>query len=122
MAGKVTSDTRRLNQLINEADDRSQTFLNQVGFKVQQLAQMKSPLDTGANRNSAVTQTPQDPPRGTEEQIPTPPPQSVYVGFTMEYSIFLETGTHTMAARPYLIPAVREVENELEEFGRDIVR
>jgi HK97 gp10 family phage protein len=118
----VTTDTRRLNQLIREADDRSQRFVNSVGFKVEQLAKMKSPVDTGANRNSIFTRTPDTIlSQGVEEELPNPDDQHVIVGPTMEYSIFLEMGTHKMLARPYLVPALREVERELEGRARIII-
>ena len=110
MRGKVTTDTRHLDRIIANLDDNNNEFLRYLAFSVEAKAKMKSPVLTGANRNSIYTNTGNTiAPAGSDFALPDPPKNVVRVGPSMEYSMYLETGTRRMAAQPYLAPAVAEV-------------
>lgn len=120
---KVFTDTTRLNQLINQINAISEEFVKAVGFAIEALAKMKAPIDTGALSSSIYTATPtsNNPPSQSEEVLPNPPKQSVYVGPSVEYAIYQELGTSVMEAQPFMIPALREVERQLEEYARILI-
>jgi len=121
---RVTTDTSRLNNIIAASGRNNARFIKTVGFAVEALAKTKAPVDTGALRNSIYTET-----GGIDEGIadtglPNPPKDSVYVGPTVEYALYLELGTSNSNAQPFMIPALREIERQLEAnptLARDIV-
>lgn len=119
MAGRVTSDTTRLNNIIRHSDRNNRRFLKALGFAVEAKAKNKAPKDLGNLTNSIYTKTPDsgDMPIIADElereELPDPSKDSVYVGPSVEYGIHQEIGTTIMQAQPYMIPALREVENDL---------
>lgn len=120
---RIFTDTQRLNRLINQIEPNSIDFVRAIGFQVEALAKMKAPIDTGALRNSiyTATSTVNNPPAVSEEVLPIPSKQSVYVGPSVEYGIYQELGTSQIEAQPYLLPALREVENQLEIHSRLLI-
>ena len=119
MAGSVTSDTTRLNNIISHSDRNNRQFLKALGFAVEAKAKIKAPIDIGNLRNSIYTKTPDSgdmPDINNElerEELPDPSQDSVFVGPSVEYGIYQELGTTIMEAQPYMLPALREVENDL---------
>lgn len=121
MNSRVTTDTTRLNRLIERIPGNKRKAIKAIGFRVEALAKMKAPVDLGNLRNSIYVRTNDDnslPSEATEE-LPRPSTEnSVVVGPSVEYGIYQELGTSIMDAQPYMLPALREVESELEEsFG-----
>lgn len=125
---KVTLDDRRLNNLINQADDNTENFLKSIGFSVEARAKVKAPVDTSALRNSIYTSTKTEE-HGLDRSIadsldreyynlPRGSRTKVYVGPSMSYSIYVEFGTERQQAQPYLIPALEEVANQLQNHYR----
>ena len=117
-SGKVYTDTRRLNNIIARSDRNNKNFVKAIGFSVEALAKMKAPIDLGNLRNSIYTATEDsnNMPEVAEldrEQLPNPKDGSVYIGASVEYGIYQELGTKIMEAQPFLIPALREVEDQL---------
>jgi len=122
MKGKVTSDTRRLDRIVDNADRNNDEFIRYLGFSVEARAKIKSPYLTGANSNSIYTNTGNTPkPPNSDYALPDPPKGIVRVGPSMEYSIYLETGTRRMAARPYLVPAVEEIVSQIDIDARRVI-
>jgi len=118
---KVTTDTRRLNRIISASGKNNANFVKSVGFAVEGLAKMKAPIDTGALRNSIYTRTATDNPVSPNSDLELPNPKksnSVTVGPSVEYGIYQEFGTRNMGSQPFLIPALREVERQLEANPR----
>lgn len=120
MAGKVTSDTRRLNSIIVNSDRNNRQFIKAVGFSVEARAKMKDPIDIGNLVNSIYTATSDDntmpvinEPDIVREELPKPDNTSVFIGPSVEYGIFQELGTTIMEAQPYMLPALREIEDQL---------
>lgn len=116
--GRVTSDTRRLNNIISHSDRNNKNFIKAIGFSVEALAKMKAPVDLGNLRSSIYTATNKsndmpEIPDLEREQLPKPDRDSVYIGPSVEYGIFQELGTTIMDAQPYMIPALREIEDQL---------
>ena len=74
-------------------------------------AKQQAPVDTGALRNSI----------GVTMQGPL----SAEIGPTVSYGIFLEWGTHKMAAQPYMGPALDRIapgfEAAMEQLGGEIL-
>lgn len=120
MKTRVTTDTTRLNRLIDRIPGNRKTAIKAVGFRVEALAKMKAPVDLGNLRNSIYMRSSEENPVSelATEELPKPPESSVYIGPSVEYGVYQELGTSVMDAQPYMLPALREVESELEEsFG-----
>lgn len=120
MNSRVITDTTRLNRLIERIPGNKRQAIKAVGFRVEALAKMKAPVDLGILRNSIYMRSSEDNSVSeiSTEELPKPPETSVYIGPSVEYGIYQELGTSVMDAQPYMLPALREVESELEEsFG-----
>ncbi len=120
MNSRVITDTTRLNRLIERIPGNKRKAIKAVGFRVEALAKMKAPVDLGILRNSIYMRSSEDNSVSeiSTEELPKPPETSVYIGPSVEYGIYQELGTSVMDAQPYMLPALREVESELEEsFG-----
>lgn len=117
---KVTTDTRRLNNIIQNTGRNTRQMIKAIGFQVEAIAKMKAPVDTGALRNSiyVATNESNNPPLEATEVLPTPEGDAVIVGPSVEYAIYQELGTSFFSPQPFLEPAVREVERQLEESAR----
>lgn len=122
MKGKVTVDTSRLERILSQSDNNNMDFLKHLAFSVEARAKIRSPYLTGANSNSIYTNTGNTPPPvESDYALPNPPKNVVRVGPSMEYSIYLETGTRRMAARPYLTPALEEVYDMVRDSARMVI-
>ena len=121
MTTRVFTDTRNLNNLIRRIPQRARDRVKAVAFQIEALAKMKAPVDTGSLRNSIYTSLKDEnnPPEVATEALPNPSNElTAFVGPSVEYGIYQELGTSTMDAQPYLLPAARRVEQQLEEhFG-----
>lgn len=136
MTVRVTVDTGRLNRILRNLGGNTRDAVRKVAFRVEAEAktnaQEQHVWDTGALVNSIYTEI-GDPERYTEadakvkaqardgeppaETTPLPTPSNrttAHVGPSVHYAIYHEFGTHKMAARPYLAPAVETVAGELE--------
>lgn len=124
----VTVDTSRLNRILRDLDDNTHDAVRAVAFAVQGIAQAKTAFDTGALRNSIYTRI------GNEdgynaaaaaakaknpdvETAPLPTPKNdttAHVGPCVEYGIYQEFGTRYMRGRPFMVPAINQVADDLE--------
>lgn len=123
MTTRVFTDTRNLNNLIRRLPQRARNRVRAVAFQVEALAKMKAPVDTGSLRNSIYTSLKDEnnPPEVATEVLPNSDSElTAFVGPSVEYGIYQELGTSTMDAQPYLLPALRQVEQQLEEDFRSI--
>lgn len=121
MTVKVFTDTTNLNRLISRIPGNKRQLVKSVAFQVEALAKMKAPVDTGALRNSIYTSLKDDnnPPSESTETLPTPDTDvKAFVGPSVEYAIYQELGTSFMEAQPFLLPALREVERQLEGHAK----
>ena len=125
----VTVSTTRLNRIIRGVDDDVADVIATIAFAVERAAKERAPVDTGALRASIYTKLK----RGGHEPtqwdgvvyVAIPDPDSdleAIVGPTVEYAIVQELGGNTHAAHPYLLPAVEQVANQLEQFNGDFRR
>ena len=124
MTTRVFTDTTNLNQLIDRIPGNKRQLVKSIAFQVEALAKMKAPVDTGALRNSIYVslQDSHTPPSEATENLPIPDNDvTAFVGPSVEYGINQELGTSFMEPQPYLLPALREVEQQLEDFAKDIV-
>ena len=118
MVGKVYTDTKRLNNIIAHSDRNNKNFVKAIGFSVESLAKMKAPVDLGNLRNSIYTATEDNNsmPEVADldrEQLPSPKKGSVYIGPSVEYGITQELGLNENKPQPYMIPALREIGEQL---------
>lgn len=124
MTTRVFTDTTNLNRLIDRIPGNKRELVKSVAFQVEALAKMKAPVDTGALRNSIYVslQDSHTPPTEATENLPVPDNDvTAFVGPSVEYAIYQELGTSFMEPQPFLLPALREVERQLEKFARVIV-
>jgi HK97 gp10 family phage protein len=70
-----------------------------TAFRLQQSAQLRAPVDTGFLRNSIATVFESD--------------LSAIIFVGASYGVYVERGTVKMRARPFLAPAVDEVNKSL---------
>jgi HK97 gp10 family phage protein len=116
-------DTRRLNQILRDLPGNAAEAVRTTAFAVESKAKQKAPVDTGALRASIYTATNRT--GGTSpgnQTLPQPnDPLTANVGPSMDYAPHVELGTNRSAAQPYLVPAVREVENDLAGNFKKVV-
>lgn len=113
MSIEVKLDTKGLEALIKTSPEQVDTAVRATAFQVQGIAQMLSPVATGANRNSIYTKTSKGnvgSPGELGDILPAVGLGEAVIGPSMEYSFFLEFGTSRMAARPYLTPAAEQAQ------------
>ena len=127
MTSKVVVNTKKLNSILKSVDGDVGKVIRSMGFAVERKAKMLAPVDTGALRSSIYTRTPdghQMPDVATDSaRVPLPKSKSkigVTVGPSVEYGVFVEFGTTTKAAQPYLTPAIRDVTINFEHFAGDL--
>ncbi len=91
---RIEIDTKKLDKFAEKMNWSVDWALGATSFQVTGLAQSTVPVDTGALKNSL------GPTRVKELEY--------QVGDHVEYGIYVELGTHKMAARPFLVPALRK--------------
>lgn len=131
----VKLDVRKLNRIIRNLPGNTSEAIASVAFSIERKAKMKAPVDTGALRASIYTRvgTRKDgfqqaaaaaksrEPNAELHELPQPENnQTAHVGPSTNYGIWVEYGTHRMAAQPFLTPAVREVESELARHFKKV--
>lgn len=120
-------DTRRLDRILGNLPGNTEQAIRAVGFAVEAHAKANAPVDTGALQNSIYTVTarhdgyPAVDTDGERVRLPSPRGDEGFVGPSVEYGLYVETGTRYTSAQPYLMPAVRAVEAGLASHFRDLV-
>lgn len=123
---RVTVDTSRLNRILRNLPGKTEDNNRAIAFRIEAGAKAKAPVDTGALRNSIYTvcggqdgyakassDAHRANPKVETQPLPTPQGHDAHVGPSVEYGMPLEFGMSGRAARPFLVPAVREVERYL---------
>lgn len=93
---KTVLNKSKLEELLREADNRTEDLVDDLLDEVKEKARELSPKLTGANALSIEVDK-----------------QNKTVGPTSKYGLFLELGTSKMSARPYLVPALNYVKKQL---------
>lgn len=122
---RILYDTRNLDRLIANLPGNTEEVIKSVSFQVEAIAKRLAPVDTGALRNSIYVRFSDSNPSTTVtvEELPKPTNQfSAVIGPSVEYAIYVELGTSFMSAQPYLLPALREVEQQLEQYFRKLTK
>jgi len=106
--GGVTLDTRRLDEIARGLDMNTDQVLMALAFQVEGEAKKRAPVDTGALRNSIMTNK-----KGKGWY---------WVQDGVEYGIYQEFGTRKMAAQPFMVPAVEAVRRWLASKFKDLFK
>jgi len=104
--------TVKLDPRWRDVEDKVNAVLKIAAFAVERKGKEKSPVDTGANRDSIFV--------AEVDDIGGAP--AYRVGPTTEYGPFLEFGTSKMIARPYMIPALESESPRLKEAIAQIMK
>ena len=103
MTGVVTLDMTGLLNAMAKVKPNSAKIVRQAAFKVEAMAKVMCPVDTGALRNSInIRQM-----SSLLWRVQDGPARDGRL-----YGIYQELGTYKMAAQPFMIPAVEQVSNE----------
>jgi len=86
----------RFPQISAQAHVLARAAVTKAAHDIEAKAKLRVPVDTGATKNSIHTTATGD--------------LSAEVAATTSYAHYLEYGTVKMAARPYMLPAARDVE------------
>lgn len=129
----VELDTRKLNALIRKIPGNVADAVASTAFAIERQAKINAPVDTSALRGSiyarigktkdgyaeAAAAVAAARPGTKMGALPEPEnATTAYVGPGVEYAVYVELGTSRMGAQPFLLPAVRAVENSLaDKFG-----
>lgn len=129
----VEIDTRKLNALIRKIPGNVADAVASTAFAIERQAKINAAVDTGAMRASiyskigngkdghsaAASEAASRKPGTQINALPEPEnATTAYVGPGVEYAIHVELGTSKRGAQPFLLPAVRTVENSLaDKFG-----
>lgn len=143
----VEFDTKVLDAIIKNLDGNVANAVAKVAFAVEGRAKVNAPVDTGALRASiytslkgnskfddakaSATQRSQRrngsgrvQPLEDKDFVPLPVPTSdavAYVGPSVEYGAAVELGSVRRGGTPYLLPAVRQTENDMrKELGKAV--
>lgn len=125
MANRVVLDTRGINNILRNLDDKTGKAVRTVGLAIVREAQILAPVDTGALRASIYMRTASknDVPAvaSDAERVELPSPHektTVTLGPSVDYGIWQELGTGVMAAQPYLLPAIERITHDLTAYHR----
>ena len=104
--------TVKLDPRWRDVGSKVEAVLKIAAFAVERKGKEKSPVDTGANRDSIFV--------AEVDDISGAP--AYRIGPTTEYGPFLEFGTSKMPARPYMIPALESESPRLREAIAQIMK
>lgn len=96
--------------------DAVRTALDRMGEKVVELAQDRTPVDTGNLRASITHQADGD----DTELVGTSNAAAPFK--PVEYAPYVELGTRKMHAQPFLVPAITENTDILQRIIEDALR
>lgn len=104
MSIQVRVDSR-IPMVVALVHGRVETAIRKAAFTIEAEAKMRAPVDTGNLRNSIHATG-----SGTDWRVNSP----------AEYALYVEFGTHKMAARPHLIPALEVGRRDLANDMRNL--
>lgn len=84
--------------ILNATEDQIARALEKIGLQAEKYSKIACPVDTGRLRNS-ISHTRDN--------------NTAYIGTNVEYAAYVEMGTSSQRAQPYLEPAIA---NHLEEY------
>lgn len=147
MARNMQLDTRVLDGIIKNLDGNVANAVAKVAFALEGRAKVLAPVDTGALRASIYTSLKGNSkfddarasaiqrshrkngagrvqPLDSSDFAPLPVPTSdavAYVGPSVEYGAAVELGSVKRGGTPYLLPAMRQTEDDLrKELGKAV--
>jgi HK97 gp10 family phage protein len=120
-ASKVEVDVQRLNRILKNLPGKREDNNRAIAFRIEGRAKAKAPVDTGALRASIYTDCAgQQSGEPGNAPLPKPKGDDAHVGPSMDYALYVEFGTRRAGAQPYLVPAVRETEDQLAQVWGNI--
>jgi HK97 gp10 family phage protein len=94
--GGIELDTAVLDRITAEMRPGAAAIVEKYGLAITGSAAQNAPVDTGALKNSITSES------GMTGEM------QFTVQDGVEYGVFVETGTHRMAAQPFLVPALEK--------------
>jgi HK97 gp10 family phage protein len=108
--GSIKIDTSILDKMTAEMRPKAGQIVNTYGLSIAGEAAKNAPLDTGALRNSILSES------GMTGDL------SYTVQDGVEYGVFQELGTSRMSARPFLLPAVEAWRQRFENAFSELFK
>ena len=93
--------------VLREMESAKERILLTIGLKAEGFAKKAAPVDTGTLRNSVANAVHED---------------DVYIGTNLEYAPYVELGTRSTVAKPYLKPAVLNHSATYKKIAEDIMK
>ena len=108
---RIVLDTKLLDKMSTGLKKDVQKRITKSAFRIEGKAKQGAPVDTGSHRSSGYAIVPRT--KASGRQVQPKDDMSATIGFTQDYSLYLELGTKKMPARPHLVPAVDAEEKPL---------
>jgi len=102
---KITLDTRGLDAILRNVGKNKAAALNEIGARTTARAKELAAVDTGEMRDKINYVVDGN---------------TLLIKADADHSSFVEFGTYKMAAQPFMLPAVREVERQLPSIMRQV--
>ena len=103
-------DTTKLDAIVNGLKPKTKRIIITYGTKIAGDAARLAPVDTGALRNSILSES------GMQKEF------VFIVQDGVEYGIFQELGTSRMAAHPFVVPAVLKNEKGYADAFKELFK
>ncbi|MDF2589832.1 MAG: hypothetical protein K0S41_3673 [Anaerocolumna sp.] len=92
-----------LENVIKRITNAEKLALEEIGFFVEAEAKSRTTVDKGTLKRSITN-------------VVDEKEKSVIIGTNVEYAPYVELGTSTQSAKPYLTPAIKENEEKINEI------
>lgn len=135
MQSRIEFDDGPLKALLKASPELAHELALSLGFEVEARAKVLAAVDTGFMRNAVYVNAQGHEGHGVAESAAqamdekasmfpspaVPPKGTVEVVAGAEYSIYVETGTATAGAQPFLAPALAETAANADAHGKALI-
>jgi len=109
----MSADFNLFDEVFAVIDGLFHQVVRKVAFDIEAGAKGRAPVDTGFLRSSIYVKTEDSSDNSASgpdafPEVAAPEHNAAIIAVGATYGIFLEYGTHKMAAQPYLTPAAEE--------------
>lgn len=107
---RIILDTQKLDEILRNHEGEAGNIVHRFGTKIAGEAAQNAPVDTGALKNSLVSES------RMKDKL------TFILQDGVSYGIFQELGTSRMAAHPFVIPAIKANERAFLEAFKELFR